>query len=88
MLRNPYERLVRRWRAQAVRVQLLDCHPAEAREMLEALLQSQATYVYTIEKGGKQTLIYQAPWYEDGEYAGMVELQIALPEALPHFKRD
>jgi hypothetical protein len=33
-------------------------------------------------------LIYQAPWHENGEYRGLVEIALALPDALPHFVRD
>ena len=43
---------------------------------------------YTIEKGGQKKLIYQAPWYVDGEYRGLVELALPLPDTLPHFVRD
>ena len=44
--------------------------------------------VYTIEKHGIKKLIYQAPWYRDGEFAGLVELAIELPAELPHFVRS
>ena len=30
--------------------------------------------VYTIEKGGRKKLIFQAPWFEGGAFAGLVEL--------------
>ena len=43
---------------------------------------------YTIEKGGVKKLIYQAPWFEDGEYRGLVEVTLVLPDVLPHFVRD
>ena len=32
-------------------------------------------------------LIYQAPWYRDGAYAGFVELSLVVPFELPHFVR-
>ncbi len=32
--------------------------------------------------------VYQAPWYEGGEYRGLIEVVLVLPEALPHFVRD
>ena len=44
--------------------------------------------IYTIEKRGKKKLIYQAPWYADGKYAGFVELALEIPETLPHFVRQ
>lgn len=43
---------------------------------------------YTIEKGGAKKLIYQAPWYENGRYRGLVEVSLPLPDTLPHFVRD
>jgi transcriptional regulator with PAS, ATPase and Fis domain len=67
---------------------LLDCHPEPSRTKLQDLLSSGRINVYTIEKGGTKTLVYQAPWYEDGQYRGLVEVALTLPETLPHFVRD
>jgi hypothetical protein len=67
---------------------MLDCHPEPARGKTERLLASGATNVYTIEKQGVKKLIYQAPWYRDGQFAGLVELSIELPADLPHFVRS
>ncbi|MCX6132785.1 MAG: hypothetical protein NTU47_03130 [Ignavibacteriales bacterium] len=67
---------------------LLDCHPEPARTKVEELLQSGASNVYTIEKGGVKKLIYQSPWYDDGKYAGLVELSLPIPAEMPHFVRD
>jgi transcriptional regulator with PAS, ATPase and Fis domain len=67
---------------------LLDCHPEPARATLAALLLNQQANVYTIEKQGVKKLIYQAPWYRAGEYAGMVELSLEIPAEMPHFVRQ
>ncbi len=67
---------------------LLDCHPAPAREKLEALMAARVKNVYTIEKKGVKKLIYQSPWYKDGEYAGFVEMSLEIPAELPHFIRS
>jgi PAS domain-containing protein len=67
---------------------LVDCHPEPAREKLEQLLATRATHVYTIEKKGARSLIYQAPWYENGRFGGLIELSLALPAVMPHFVRD
>lgn len=67
---------------------VLDCHPEPARAKMQALLRSGATNVYTIEKQGRKKLIYQAPWYQDGEFAGLVEIAIELPVELHHFVRS
>jgi len=65
----------------------LDCHPEPARAKLAELLATGRTNAYTIEKAGKKKLIYQMPWYEKGEIAGLVELSMEIPAALPHFVR-
>ncbi len=67
---------------------LLDCHPERARAIFEELLRTGALNVYTIEKAGVKKLIYQAPWYRDGAYQGIVELSLPIPFDLPHFVRD
>jgi transcriptional regulator with PAS, ATPase and Fis domain len=65
----------------------LDCHPEPSRSKLAALLASGKTNVYTVEKRGVKKLIYQAPWYRDGAFAGFVELSLEIPADLPHFVR-
>lgn len=67
---------------------LLDCHPGPARQKVEELLRTQQANVYTIEKNGVKKLIYQSPWYQDGQFAGLVELSLELPADMPHFNRD
>jgi hypothetical protein len=32
-------------------------------------------------------LIYQSPWYRDGQYAGFVEISLEIPFDMPHFIR-
>jgi len=66
---------------------ILDCHPEPARTKLAEMLASGQANIYTIEKTGKRKLIYQAPWYENGVYAGFVELSLPLPAEMPHFVR-
>ena len=86
------ERSVEVYRADGGRAligrNVLDCHPEPARAKLRLLLETQQTNVYTIEKRGVKKLIYQAPWYRDGQYAGLVELAFEIPTTLPHFARD
>lgn len=67
---------------------LIDCHPEPARSKLLDLLRTQGSNAYTIDKNGQKKLIYQSPWYENGEFMGMVELSLILPEAMPHFVRS
>lgn len=66
---------------------LLDCHPEPARSKLKRLLEVPATNAYTIEKQGLKKLIYQAPWYRNGTFAGLVELSLVIPSEMSHFVR-
>jgi PAS domain-containing protein len=74
--------------AALVGTSLLECHPEPARTKLAALLATGHENIYTIEKKGQRKLIYQSPWYEDGRYAGFVELSLPIPWNMPHFVRD
>jgi transcriptional regulator with PAS, ATPase and Fis domain len=67
---------------------VLDCHPEQARAKLRAIMENRKPNVYTIEKDGVKKLIYQAPWYRGGQYAGVIELSVEIPFDLPHFVRD
>ena len=66
---------------------LLDCHPGPARAKLQHLMDTQTANVYTIEKNDVKKLVYQTPWYQDGHYAGFVELVLEIPDQMPHFVR-
>jgi transcriptional regulator with PAS, ATPase and Fis domain len=66
---------------------MLDCHPEPARTKTERLLAAREKNVYTIEKNGVKKLIYQSPWFKDGQYAGFVELSLEIPFELEHFIR-
>jgi transcriptional regulator with PAS, ATPase and Fis domain len=66
---------------------MFDCHPDPARGKLERQMDSRQVNIYTIEKNGIKKLIYQSPWYFNGEYAGFVELSLEIPFEMPHFVR-
>jgi transcriptional regulator with PAS, ATPase and Fis domain len=66
---------------------VLDCHPEPARGKLQALLDSHNSNSYTIEKEGKKKMIHQTPWFEGGEFKGLVEFSFEIPAELPNFKR-
>lgn len=67
---------------------VLDCHPEPSRSKLQGLMAGRRANAYTIQKDGKKKLIYQAPWFKDGAYAGFVELSLEIPWDMPHFNRD
>ena len=66
---------------------LMDCHPEAAQIKITELLKLRERNAYTIEKNGRRKLIYQTPWYADGEFAGLIELSLELPDEMPHFRR-
>ncbi len=63
---------------------VIDCHPEPARTKLLELMNTQTSNAYTIEKNGVKKLIYQTPWYENGEYMGLMELSIEIPFEMEH----
>ena len=75
-------------REELIGKNVLDCHPEPAHSLLADMLQNPRTHVYTIEKNGVKKLIYQTPWYENGEYRGFMELSLEIPEELKHYVRN
>lgn len=67
---------------------VLDCHPEPAKTRLAAMLAEGRSNAYTIEKKGVRKIIYQSPWYQDGQYAGFVELSLEIPADMPHYVRS
>jgi transcriptional regulator with PAS, ATPase and Fis domain len=74
--------------ADLVGKNLRDCHNPKSVSMIEHMLATGEKNVYTIEKNGVRKLIYQVPWFKDGERAGLVEISLEIPENMAHFKRD
>ena len=72
---------------ELVGTSLLDCHSEKSRTQILGMLATAASNVYTIEKNGIKKLIYQCPWYQNGELGGLVELSIEIPNEMPHFIR-
>lgn len=66
---------------------LFDCHNPRSVETIHRLMNNNESNTYTIDKNGIKKLIYQTPWHQDGEVAGMVEFSIELPAEMPHFAR-
>jgi len=66
---------------------VLDCHPEPSRSKLAYLLETGESNKYTIEKNGVKKIIIQTPWYESGEFAGLIEISVEIPKEMPHFLR-
>jgi len=63
------------------------CHTERSNEIISKLLSNKETNVYSIEKNGVKKLIYQTPWYENGNCMGLVEFSLEIPFEMPHFVR-
>ncbi len=66
---------------------LEDIHSDHACKKITEIITSKTANSYTIEKNGVKKLIYQTPWFQDGEYAGLVELSMIIPAQIPHYVR-
>ncbi|MEE9612831.1 MAG: PAS domain-containing protein [Desulfatiglandales bacterium] len=66
---------------------LIGCHPEKAVTKLKQVMEKQEKNVYTTERNGVKKIVYQTPWYKDGNYAGFAELILELPDQMPHFVR-
>lgn len=66
---------------------LFDCHPPRAAAILKDLLDNEKLNAYTIEKNGVKKLIYQVPWYDQGQFGGLIELSLPIPFDMPHYVR-
>ena len=73
---------------QLVGTNLLECHPEPARSKVKKMLDAQQVNIYSIEKNGIKKLVYQTPWFENGQYGGFIELVLEIPFEMPHFIRD
>jgi DUF438 domain-containing protein len=66
---------------------LMACHSESSRKKIMEIMTSGQKNVYTIEKNGKKKLVYQSPWFSDGEFRGIVEFSLEIPVEMPHFVR-
>ncbi|MCJ7520281.1 MAG: hypothetical protein MUO42_11505 [Anaerolineaceae bacterium] len=66
----------------------IECHKEPSLSKVKKLYETHSLNVYTITKNGKKKLIYQAPYFVEGKFSGMVEISLPLPDGMPHFDRD
>ena len=67
---------------------LFDCHKEPTLSKVKDLYKTQSLNVYTVTKNGKKKMIYQAPYFVNGKFSGMVEISLPLPDDMPHYDRD
>ncbi len=73
--------------AELIGKNLLDCHGPKSRKIVEDMLVNQTSSHYTTEKNGIKKFIAQTPWYDQGEYGGIVEVSMEIPFDTPHYIR-
>lgn len=66
----------------------IDCHKEPTLSKVKKLYAEHGLNVYTITKHGKKKLVYQASYFVEGKFSGIVEMSLPLPEEMPHFDRD
>ena len=74
--------------ADIVGTSLFQYHQGSSAVKLSELLDTQTKNAYTIEKNGIKKMIYQSPWFKDGEFAGLIELSLEIPVEMMHFVRE
>ncbi|NMB61437.1 MAG: PAS domain-containing protein [Chloroflexi bacterium] len=67
---------------------LLDCHSHLSQEKIKKIQAGKNPNIYTIQKNDIKKMVFQAPYFENGRYAGLVEISFELPAEVPHFNRD
>jgi len=67
---------------------LYDCHNAQSATMIKAMNKVQKQRVYFAEENGQRELVIQSPWYQNGEFAGLVEISVEVQGEIPLIKRD
>ena len=73
--------------SQLIGTNVLECHPGSARAKLRQMLASRETDIFHVEENGIKRIVYDAPWYVDGEYCGFVELSFEVPRDIRTFFR-
>ena len=67
---------------------LNNCHNDNSNKKIRQMMETHEKNVYTIEKKGIKKIIYQSPWFHNGEFGGLVELSLEIPFEMPHFIRE
>jgi hypothetical protein len=73
--------------ARLIGSDLLECHGEVSRKKIMEIMTSGESNVYTIERRGMKRIIHQSPWFRDGEFRGIIELSLGIPDEIPHFIR-
>lgn len=66
----------------------ITCHPPRTQDKVRQIYETHSFNIYSITKNGQRYLVYQAPYFIEEEFNGIVELFLELPDEIPHFDRD
>ncbi len=68
---------------------LMEYHNDRSKAIIRRLLEDGGTNCYTIEKQGLRKMIFQTAWRDaDNRIAGLAEISMVIPSAMPHYVRD
>jgi transcriptional regulator with PAS, ATPase and Fis domain len=73
---------------QLIGKNLNNCNNDNSNKKIRQMMETHEKNVYTIEKKGIKKIIYQSPWFHNGEFGGLVELSLEIPFEMPHFIRE
>jgi len=74
--------------AAIIGTSLFEYHHGPSEVKLRGLIDTQTKNAYTVEKNGIKKMIYQSPWFKEGEFAGLIELSLEVPLEMEHFVRQ
>ncbi len=63
---------------------IFDCHNPKSAQMIRDQLSSQKTIVYTHVENGVQEVVLHVPWYQEGKFAGLVEISLPYEGEIEH----
>jgi len=66
----------------------ITCHKEPTQSKVRKMYENQASNIYSITKNGKKQLVYQAAYFIEEKFSGIVEMVLDLPNEVPHFDRD
>ncbi len=67
---------------------LYDCHPEPANIKILEMMHHEEAQTYITENKGRKRLIHQAPWYNNGVLAGLMETIIDISGEIEVRKRN
>ena len=67
---------------------VISCHHEPTRSQVKKMYDAPSPNVYFLVENGKRELVYHAPYYVDGHFAGLVELCFEVPENIPEITHE